>query len=260
VSDSSTRSASASRSASSRDPDRLAAFEEERDFLLRSIDDLEAERRAGDIDEADYLELKDDYTVRAAEAIRAIDNYWSINRSTRTFAGRRSLATVAALLLFAVGAGLLLARAVGERGVNDQLTGSVSESMRDRVLRCQQLGADPNTLVDSLSCFDTVLDEDPQNVEALAYRGWYVVLASGTARDSGQTEVADELLVSGQAFLDRAVEADSTYPDARAFRAIVFERQGQTDRACQELTDLLALGPPPMIEQLVTPLSQRLNC
>src|SRR5690606_11549803 len=56
------------------DPDALAALEEERDFLLRSLDDLEREHDAGDVDDADYAELKDDYTARAAAVLRAIDD------------------------------------------------------------------------------------------------------------------------------------------------------------------------------------------
>jgi tetratricopeptide (TPR) repeat protein len=243
------------------DPDRLASLEEERDFLLRSLDDLESERAAGDLDAADYEQLKDDYTVRAADSIRAIGQFRSsieAGRSERS--PRRRVAAVAALLVFAVGAGLLLARSAGERGVDDQLSGSIEESVRERVLRCQQMGTDPSQLIDSLGCFDDVLDQDPQNVEALAYRGWYVVLASGTAQQAGQTDAAAELLLSGQTFLNRAVEVDPTYPDARAFRAIVFERLGEIEQACAELTGLLAENPPPMIEQLVTPLSERLVC
>ena len=42
------------RSAGPADPDAYAALEEQRDFLLRSLDDLERERAAGDIDEDDY--------------------------------------------------------------------------------------------------------------------------------------------------------------------------------------------------------------
>ena len=38
------------------DPDALAALEEERDFLLRSLQDLEREYAAGDVDESDYVE------------------------------------------------------------------------------------------------------------------------------------------------------------------------------------------------------------
>lgn len=45
---------------------------EERDFLLRSLRDLEAEHTAGDIGEADYLALKEDYTRRAAAVLRRL--------------------------------------------------------------------------------------------------------------------------------------------------------------------------------------------
>ena len=52
------------------DPDALAALEEESDFLLRSLADLEREFAEGDVDQTDYASLKDDYTARAA-AVRA---------------------------------------------------------------------------------------------------------------------------------------------------------------------------------------------
>ena len=55
-------------------PDRLAELEEERRFLLRSMTDLEREHAAGDVDEVDYRELKDGYTVRAAATLREIDD------------------------------------------------------------------------------------------------------------------------------------------------------------------------------------------
>ena len=49
------------------------SLEEERDFCLRSLRDLEAERDAGDIDAVDYETLRDAYTVRAAAALRQLD-------------------------------------------------------------------------------------------------------------------------------------------------------------------------------------------
>ena len=55
------------------DPDVLAALERERDFLLRSLDDLDAERAAGDLDTSDHAALADDYTRRLAEVARSID-------------------------------------------------------------------------------------------------------------------------------------------------------------------------------------------
>ena len=44
---------------------------DQREFLLRSLEDLEREHDAGDLDDADYIALKDDYTARAAAALRA---------------------------------------------------------------------------------------------------------------------------------------------------------------------------------------------
>jgi hypothetical protein len=49
-----------------------SVLEEEREFFLRSLRDLEAERAAGDIDEHDYAALRDDYTVRAAQVLRRL--------------------------------------------------------------------------------------------------------------------------------------------------------------------------------------------
>src|SRR6187401_2670818 len=55
-------------------PDQLAELEEERTFLLRSLVDLEREHAVGDVDDVDYHELKEGYTVRAAATLRAIDD------------------------------------------------------------------------------------------------------------------------------------------------------------------------------------------
>jgi hypothetical protein len=81
------KSASKSASPSARrrdlDPDALAALEEERDFLLRSLEDLEREYAAGDVDDSDFEELKDDYTARAAAVIRAIEDRTEAVKSLR---------------------------------------------------------------------------------------------------------------------------------------------------------------------------------
>jgi hypothetical protein len=58
----------------------IDALIEERDFLLRSLKDLEAEHQAGDLDEVDYRGLKDDYTARAADVLRAIEDRQSPRR------------------------------------------------------------------------------------------------------------------------------------------------------------------------------------
>ena len=51
-------------------------LEEQRDFLLASLRDLERERQAGDVDDADYHALRSSYTARAADIIRRLDAYY----------------------------------------------------------------------------------------------------------------------------------------------------------------------------------------
>ncbi|MEY5058599.1 MAG: hypothetical protein RJA51_346, partial [Actinomycetota bacterium] len=47
-------------------------LEEQLDFLLDSLRDLEREREAGDINEDDYSALRDDYIARAAAISRQL--------------------------------------------------------------------------------------------------------------------------------------------------------------------------------------------
>ena len=61
------------RAAGPADPDAFVALEEQRDFLLGSLDDLEREHEAGDVDDVNYEVLKSDYTARAAAVDRKSD-------------------------------------------------------------------------------------------------------------------------------------------------------------------------------------------
>ena len=72
------------------DPDGLASLESERDFLLRSIADLETEREAGNLDDDRYRALKDDYTARAAAVLRSIEEGRDARRRRRPSPGGAS--------------------------------------------------------------------------------------------------------------------------------------------------------------------------
>lgn len=259
----------------------LATLEEERDLLLRSLEDLDAEYEAGDLDEVDYKTLRDDYTARAAAVIRRLDQANAPASSSEASvpsessqpsgSGRRRVpfgrrAGVAlALGAFAVLAGLFLARTAGERGVNDQITGSIDESSRTRVVRCQELGSSGGDLVGALECFDELLLDDPENAEALAYRGWYLLLASGSLQQSAEGSAqadadAAELLASGLEYLDRSIEADASFPDPLAFRASVYDRLGESELACADIATLLTLDPPEFFLDQTTAIADRNNC
>ncbi len=231
----------------------------EQSFLLDSLDDLESEYSAGDLDPGDYEELKKDYTVRTAQVARKLRGLDGVAADAPESSRSRWL-WVAGLVAFGVAAGWLLALSVGERGLGDNITGSIEESSRQQVFRCQELGQNSATLLESFDCFDEVLERDPSNAEALAYRGWYGVLLAGSAQAADEDEAAVELLATAGTFLDRAIEADPAYPDARAFRMIVLERLGRVEEACSDYAVLREINAPGMIGQLTAPVAERLGC
>lgn len=237
------------------DPDRLAALQEQRDFLLRSLDDLDAEHAAGELEDADHRTLRDDYTARAAAVIHAIEAH-SVPVARNRRSSRRFLLGAAVAAVFAVVAGFALAGASGQRAPGEVITGGV-DSPRARVLECQQIGADLARLLESIRCFDEVLAADPGNAEAMAYRGWYLLLAW---RSSGGAPEAEELRDSGIALLDQAITTDPALADARAFRAVAADWTGDPGTACTQLTELQRRPRAPMIDQLTAPLAERLDC
>lgn len=250
----------------------VAALEEERDLLLRSLDDLDAEHAAGDIDDADYEALRDSYTARAATVLHRLEEQaGEERRGAEAGSGvrdRRSRAvriTVGAgLIAFAVLAGVVLANTMGERGVDDQLTGGIDRSARTMVVRCQELGSTGGDLIGSLECFDEILAVDPENAEALTYRGWYVLLAGGSlqsgSRSPADDEAARELIDAGLAYLDRAIAADPALPDPYAFRATAYDRLGESELVCADLAELRSLDPPQFFLDQTASLADRNGC
>ena len=258
---------------SSLDRRTRAQLEEERDLLLQSLEDLEVEHEQGDLDDDDYRSLRDDYTVRAAAILRRLDGESSGESSVGTApettpdAGPnlRKVVTLIGVLAVAGVAGLMLARTAGERGVNDQITGAIDESSRTKVVRCQELGSTGGDLVGSLECFDEVLADDPSNPEALAYRGWYLLLTAGSLQQATDGTAQDDedalaLIGSGLDYLDRSIEADATYPDPLAFRASVYDRLGESQAACDDIAALLALDPPAFFVEQTSAIADRNGC
>lgn len=236
------------------DPDRLAALEEEREHLARSLRDLEAEYAAGDLAPEDFASLRDDYVVRTAAVLRALDAQRELRREAARPPRSKRLGLAAAVVVFAVGTGVLVARLAGTRTSTEGLTGDVRGSVRQELAGCLELagaalrgsaGGEAATggsdqLLQAVKCYSGVLEKAPNNPEALTYRGWLLVRTGNTAL---QEQAAQDL--------DAAVTADPTYPDARAFRAIVFFRLGQLEAAQAELDILDTLDTPPIIGSLL---------
>ncbi len=241
------------------DPDELAELEEEREFLARSLRDLDEELAAGDLSPEDHATLRDDYVVRTAAVLRAIEDQRSLRRRATSGRGPGRWLVGAAVLLFAVGAGLLVARLAGTRTSVGGLTGDIRASTRQELAGCLELasaamrggsGAPASTasapLLEAVKCYSEVLTRSPGNAEALTYRGWLLV-RTGTP----------QLQQQAAADLDAAVAADPTYPDARAFRAIVFYRLGQYAAARNDLAVLDTLDTPPIIDSLLSQFGVR---
>lgn len=218
-------------------------LEAEREFLLRSIRDLDAERAAGEISEEKYRALRDSYTVRAAEVLR--QRSASPSPGVRTVASPppratvtiRSLAWVALVLAVASGAGFAVSAASGERLPGQEATGSVPLGGADRITRAQLLVREGKVL-DALKLYDEVLADDPGNPVALAQRGWLISRAG----------LVDEGLES----IDRAIAADPSYAEAHFFRGMVLWRDKRDPAGgAEEFRLFLENRPPPGLVSFV---------
>jgi tetratricopeptide (TPR) repeat protein len=220
-------------------------LEEQRDFLLRSLDDLEREREAGDVDDADYAALKDDYTARAAAVLRAIEaGRLTPAPEARRRSVTRSVVVGLGVVAFAVLAGTLLAQAVGRRDAGEVATGDIRQSVTEKLNEAGRRGSSGD-MAAAIDLYDEVLQDDPGNAEALTYKGWMLTL-SGEPSD-GLTALLD------------AATANPTYPDVHAFLAIVFFRNGLVQQASNELDRLDALDPPPAIAKLTAGLRAQVD-
>ncbi|MEA3213934.1 MAG: hypothetical protein QOJ19_90 [Acidimicrobiia bacterium] len=252
------------------------------EFLRRSLLDLDDELHAGDLSPDDYLRLRDEYTVRLARALREAapgqalieggpaDEIAHREAPPETSAdatvpppehgpdgsakdvppsrrsGRYRIVGVAlAVALFAVGAGVLVARTSGTRTAGQSLSGDIRQTIRGQLDQCLQLFGQ-GQLLETVKCYDGVIAEQPSSAEAYTYRGWTLVRASD-----------QRLWPIAQQNLDQAVSLDSNYPDARVFRAVLYRQQGRLEEARADLAAFDALKPPQDMRDLVDQMGLR---
>jgi tetratricopeptide (TPR) repeat protein len=232
------------------DPDRLAELEEERRFLLRSLNDLEREHQAGDVEDDDYRSLKDGYTARAATVIRAIEEGTTAPSRPPRRLGRIA-AWVTAVLAVAVGAGLLVAHFAGQRLPGQTVTGGIAEDTNSRLAQARSLlGSDP---AESLKIYTEVLRVDPDNVEARTYSGWLLSIQAGQRGN-------EDLVKQTESLLDQAISLDPQRADAFCFKAIVrFRYLHDPAAAKQALGRCQALHPPSEVAALLGSLSAEID-
>ena len=193
-------------------PDRLAELEEERRFLLASIRDLEREHDAGDVDDADFVALRDGYVARAAAVMHEIDDGRDPQPSKPERAWWRRAVVPLATVVVAVALGVAVSQFAGQRLPGQTLTGGQPADEVTTLLAQARssLGSDPAA---SLAAYQQVTELEPDNVEARTYIGWLIAL-------NGEQSESDEQVQQGIELLRDAAELDDTYADPHCFLAV----------------------------------------
>ncbi len=218
----------------------------ERGFFLASLDDLEAERAAGDLTEADYLALRTSYERRAVEALSDLADGPGSEGAARaagatvpTRSGRRRFTrrafVVAAFGAVAFGAGFMVDGSAGNRLPTQTITGSVPPAIGNELVNAQVALAKGNELA-ALKLFQAVLAVQPNEPEALAGWGWIVA-------NSGAASKNRSLLARGIASIEAAIRADPSYPDAHLLLGLARLGSGHPAAAVAELHRYLSLQP-----------------
>jgi cytochrome c-type biogenesis protein CcmH/NrfG len=254
------------------------ALEAERDFLLRSLDDLDAEREAGNIDDHTYRVLYDDYTARAAAALRSLDEGVDLTPADPPGPSRtKRFVTVGGIVVFAVAAAFFLSSAVGQRRSGDTITGnagasSTATTANPTAALAQAVEKNPNSYgariayarallgasdaKGAIEQYDAAAKLDPKQPEPLAYGGWIRALV---AQELPASADRDLLVRSALDRFEQATAAKPDYADAYVFKGLtLLNIANDPAGAVRAFQQFLVLAPPdhPMREQVLSVLRE----
>jgi len=224
------------------------SLEDERDFLLLSLDDLDAELLAGNIDPDTYRVLHDDYTARASAVIRSIADGVERRSSDGPRVPRAlRIVTIGGIVVFAVLAAVLLAHTIGQRRPGQQITGDAQSGPSTTVSATQAIAAAKQAAAARPKSYDARISYaralfssrlypaavqeyivaaklDPTQAEPLAYTGWLTGLfAQNETGKATQTALFDAATKS----LDRAIKVYPTYPDSYVLKGLLLSQLEQ---------------------------------
>jgi hypothetical protein len=176
-------------------PDELALLEEERRFLLRSIDDLDREQAAGDVDDADYAAVRDGYVARAAAVLRQIEEGSAALPVRTPVRWGRIAAWTAGVVAVAVLSGWLVAHYSGQRVAGQTMTGGLEvDEVSAKLARARSLlGTDPGG---AITLYQEVIALEPDNPEARTYTAWLLALSAGSVSPAAATLALDQATCS----------------------------------------------------------------
>jgi tetratricopeptide (TPR) repeat protein len=240
----------------------LEDLEVERDFLLRSLQDLEEEHAVGDVSDEDYARLHDSYTLRAAEVLRAIgsseteagpggevdasaaDGSEQVDSSTgqakKPVTRNRALLVVGVLLMLAGIAVAIVVSNTSDRLPGETATGaqpSVSAQQNiDREISQAEILEEEGQYSRALQLFQTVISQDPSNAVALSETGWLEFEAGvlGGSRSSLQL---------GQSTEERAVSVDPGLAAAHGYLGSMYFLEKNPSQAVIQYGEFIADQP-----------------
>ena len=225
-------------------------LEEQLDFLLDSLRDLERERAAGDIDESDHEALRNDYIARAAAISHRLgggeidrdDDTPPLPRRTWT----RRIVAILVVASLAGASGVWVAASAGQRLPGQSASGGIEQSTSTMLSSARQLNfSDPTKAIE---LYNAVLKIEPDNAEALTYRAWLIALtareATGNLRDVAYATVLADLL--------KVRNIDPSYPDAACFLGITYFRfLNNAKLAKVQLDECQANNPPREVQMFL---------
>jgi len=242
-----------------------AALEDERDFLLKSLDDLEAEHESGGIDDESYAQLHDDYTARAAATIRALrDGVDARPEPAPPVPRRRRLVIIAAVVVFAIVAGGSLAAALGARlpgqtsSGNSQASSDATAKRLGKVIQSLEakVNASPDDydnrlalahayeangdLRNALAQSDAAISINGDRPEAHANAGRILFIA---AKDINDKNTQAQFVEEANAAFNTALEKAPDYTEANYFRSVLEYSIKQYELAQADLQTYLAKSP-----------------
>jgi hypothetical protein len=246
------------------DPDHDRWFlDDQREFLLRSLDDAAREHEAGDLAPADYdvLRRRDEARLAEVEAELAalgpappdpVVPEWEHERVPRSRRARwRLVGIVATSLLIVIGAGILVNHAVNPALPGQPVSGSITQSKETQIeTELQEAAALNNNgnAVAALQLYDRVLAEDPDDPVALAASGW-------VEWNVGERGRSATLMRSGRRAEQKSIRLAPTYYAGHLFYGLIlFNQDDNTTGAITQFTKFLVEGPPKAELTSVAPL------
>lgn len=231
------------------------ALEEERDFCLRSLKDLDAEHAAGDIDDADYRTLRDSYTVRAAAALKALAGADASaegpppggplldvtavpqHAPRRRSSWRRRIGVALGAVIVAAGACWAVVASSATRLPGQEITGqSLGSEQVASQLQTAQKALSKGDDVGALKAYQKILASQPDQPEALTGAGWLLAQTQQPA-----------FLKQGLDMLSRAEHAAPGYAPAHLYRGIALLSEDDYSDAVPELQWYLGHSPDPQL-------------